>query len=114
MSIQNPFIPGTLSYLLFAKVKSYGNGKPPPVKIIFNQIGQSVGGAELANHVLERDGAWLYEEFDKPERPRKLKLNHRIRFRRRVNKEKYEGQLANTHRHVESRKLREENYGNSG
>lgn len=106
MRISNPFLPGTLSYLLFNKIAEFQGKSPPLVKTIFNQIGQTAGGAELANHILQRD-SWLYEEIDEPTRERKIRLNHRIRIRRQIDMQKYEAQLENTRRHIESRKERE-------
>ena len=100
--MRNPFIPGTLSYKFFEHVSFHNT--PRTAKSLFNHCGQTIEGAQLANHILKRD-RWLYVNASNPKRMPSLKDKIAWRPQREVDKKIYTGQLANTARWE---KMREE------
>ena len=91
--MQNPFIPNTLSYNFFEAVRFYGGKRT--AKSLFNRCGQSFGGQDLANYILDRD-AWLYTNVSRPGKKLTLKDKVALRPRREVDAKLFAGQLANT------------------
>lgn len=101
MTIENPFIPGTLSYIFFESVKN--QTEPRTAKSHFNRCGQEAGGAELANAILKRD-RWLYRNVSNPKQVINLNQKIALRRKREINEKQYAGQVANTQRWLDMRK----------
>lgn len=94
--MQNPFIRGTLSHKFFDAVIFFSD-KPRTAKTLFNGCGQSFGGQDLANYILDRD-AWLYENVSRPGRVLRLSDKIRVRPKREIDEKRFQGQLQNTDR----------------